>query len=78
MRLTFLQAPQWHIYAPSSVEVWQGGKLVGKAVPVAKDGRNEVKVAVSGLSGSAPVEIRINKAERSGRATIAVDEIEGL
>lgn len=78
LRLTFLQAPQWHIYAPSLVEVWQGGKLVGKAVPVAKDGRNEVKVAVSGLSGSAPVEIRINKAQRSGRATIAVDEIEGL
>lgn len=75
LRLTFLQAPQWHIYAPSSVEMWQGGKLVGKAVPVAKDGRNEVKVAVSGLSGSAPIEIRINKAERSGRATIAVDEI---
>lgn len=75
LRLTFLQAPQWHIYAPSSVEVWQGGKLAGKAVPVAKDGRNEVKVAVSGLSGSAPIEIKINKAERSGRATIAVDEI---
>ena len=78
LQLTFLQASQWHIYAPSSVEVWQGGKLAGKAVPVAKDGRNEVKVAVSGLSGSAPIEIRINKAERSGRATIAVDEIEGL
>ena len=78
LQLTFLQAPQWHIYAPSLVEVWQGGKLAGKAVPVAKDGRNEVNVAVSGLSGSAPVEIRINKAERSGRATIAVDEIEGL
>ena len=78
LQLTFLQASQWHIFAPASVEVWQGGKLIGKAVPVAKDGRNEVKVAVSGLSGSAPVEIRINKAERSGRATIAVDEIEGL
>ena len=78
LQLTFLQAPQWHIYAPSLVEVWQGGKLVGKAVPVAKDGRNEVKVAVSGLSGSAPIEIKINKAQRSGRATIAVDEIEGL
>lgn len=78
LRLTFLQAPQWHIFAPSLVEVWQGGKLAGKAVPVAKDGRNEVKVTASGLSGSAPIEIRINKAERSGRATIAVDEIEGL
>lgn len=78
LQLTFLQAPQWHIFAPSLVEVWQGGKLAGKAVPVAKDGRNEVKVTASGLSGSAPIEIRINKAERSGRATIAVDEIEGL
>lgn len=78
LQLTFLQAPQWHIFAPSLVEVWQGGKLAGKAVPVATDGRNVVKVAVSGLNGSAPVEIRINKAQRSGRATIAVDEIEGL
>ena len=78
LQLTFLQASQWHIFAPASVEVWQGGKLIGKTMPVAKEGRNEVKVAVSGLSGSAPVEIRINKAQRSGRATIAVDEIEGL
>lgn len=78
LQLTFLQAPQWYIYAPSLVEVWQGGKLAGKAVPEAKDGRNEVKVDVSALKGSATVEIRINKAQRSGRATIAVDEIEGL
>ena len=76
LQLTFLQAPQWHIYAPSLVEVWQGGKLVGKAVPVAKEGRNSVKVMLSGVKVSAPVEIKVNKAERSGRATIAVDEIE--
>lgn len=76
LQLTFLQAPQWHIYAPSLVEVWQGGKLVGKAMPVANEGRNSVKVMLSGVKVSAPVEIKVNKAERSGRATIAVDEIE--
>ena len=76
LQLTFLQAPQWHIFAPASVEVWQGGKLAGKAVPVAKEGRNSVKVMLSGVKVSAPVEIKVNKAERSGRATIAVDEIE--
>ena len=76
LQLTFLQAPQWHIFAPASVEVWQGGKLIGKTMPVANEGRNSVKVMLSGVKISAPVEIKVNKAERSGRATIAVDEIE--
>ncbi len=76
LQLTFLQAPQWHIFAPASVEVWQGGKLIGKTMPVANEGRNSVKVMLSGVKISAPVEIMVNKAERSGRATIAVDEIE--
>ena len=76
LQLTFLQAPQWHIFAPASVEVWQGGKLIGKTIPVANEGRNSVKVMLSGVKVSAPVEIKVNKAERSGRATIAVDEIE--
>lgn len=76
LQLTFLQAPQWHIFAPASVEVWQGGKLIGKTMPVANEGRNSVKIMLSGVKISAPVEIKVNKAERSGRATIAVDEIE--
>lgn len=76
LQLTFLQASQWHIFAPASVEVWQGGKLIGKTMPVANEGRNSVKVMLSGVKVSAPVEIKVNKAERSGRATIAVDEIE--
>lgn len=76
LQLTFLQAPQWHIFTPASVEVWQGGKLIGKTMPVANEGRNSVKVMLSGVKVSAPVEIKVNKAERSGRATIAVDEIE--
>lgn len=75
LQLTFLQAPQWHIFAPSSVEVWQDGKLVGKSVPAASDGRVGVKVAMQGLKPSAPIEIKIQKAARSGRATIAVDEV---
>ena len=75
LQLTFLQAPQWHIFAPSSVEVWQSGKLVGKSVPVAADGRIVVKVTLQGLKGSAPIEIKIQKAARNGRATIAVDEV---
>ena len=45
-------------------------------MPVANEGRNSVKVMLSGVKISAPVEIKVNKAERSGRATIAVDEIE--
>ena len=77
VQLSFLQAPQWHIFAPSSVELWQGGKLVGKAVPAAADGKVAVKVAAS-LKSSGAVEIRINKAQRQGRATIAVDEISSL
>lgn len=76
LQLTFLQAPQWHIFAPASVEVWQEGKLIGKTMPVANEGRNSVKVMLSGVKVSAPVEIKVNKAERSGRATIAVDEVE--
>ena len=76
LQLTFLQAPQWHIFAPASVEVWQGGKLIGKTMPVANEGRNSVKVMLSGVKISAPVEIKVNKAELSGRATIAVDEVE--
>lgn len=75
IQLSFLQAPQWHIYAPSAVELWQDGRLVGKATPAAADGRTVVKVAAAGIKGSAPVEIRISRANRNGRATIAVDEI---
>lgn len=75
LELSFLQAPQWHIYAPSAVEVWQNGKLIAKAVPTASDGRVTTRVAASGLSAAVPVELRITKAQRSGRATIAVDEI---
>lgn len=78
LKFCFLQAPQWHIFAPSAVEVWQSGKLVGKAVPTAADGKMDVVVAAKGLKNSAPVELRINKAVRSGRATIAVTEIEAL
>ena len=75
VQLTFLQAPQWHIFAPSSVELWQNGKLLGKAVPDAADGRVTVALTVTGALMSAPVEIRVNRAARTGRATIAVDEI---
>lgn len=75
LELSFLQAPQWHIFAPSSVDVVQGGKTVGHAVPAQTDGRTVLKVELSGLKASAPVEIRLAKAQRSGRATMAVDEI---
>lgn len=78
LKIATLQAPQWHIFAPSAVEVWQGGKLIGKAVPAAADGRVETVVTLSGLNPSAPVEIRLLKAARQGRATIAVDEISSL
>ena len=78
LQITFLQAPQWHIFAPSAVELWQGGKLVGKAVPQPADGRVTVDIAASGLNPSAPVEMRIQRAVRSGRATVAVDEISAL
>ena len=75
LQLTFLQAPQWHIFAPSSVELWQNGKLLGKAVPNATDGRVSVALNAKGVLTAAPVEIRISRAGRTGRATIAVDEI---
>lgn len=75
MELSFLQAPQWHIFAPSLVEVVQNGKTVGRAVPPATDGRNTLKMALSGVKKSAPLEIRVTKAQHAGRATIAVDEI---
>lgn len=76
LRLTFLHAPWWHIFAPSSVEVWQGGKLIGKASPAAADGRVAVDLQLSGIAASDKVEVRINKASQKGRATIALDEIE--
>ena len=78
LKLTFMQAPQWHIFAPSAVEVWQNGKLVGKASPAATDGKQDVKVAATGLKNSAPVELRVSKAACSGRATIALTEVEAL
>lgn len=75
MEISLLQAPQWHIYLPSVIELWQGDKLVCKASPGSNDGRTIVKLKLDGMNTSSPVEIRMRRATVKGRATIAVDEI---
>ena len=74
--LSFLHAPWWHIYAPASVEAWQEGKmLIRVSVPVAVNGRSVVTLTLPAADASRSVDLRIKQAQKSGRVTMACDEI---
>lgn len=78
-RLSFLHAPLWRIYAPSAVEVWQNGKLKGKAsvsLPAGDFVRTETSVLVSSIVSGQPVEVRVYQSAHKGKVTMACDEIE--
>ena len=78
-KLSFMHAPKWHIYAPSSVEIWQGNDCKGRVEVNApqKKQRVEVSLIADKIVAGAPVEIRIKQATSyKGKITLACDEID--
>lgn len=77
--VSLLHAPQWHIFAPSSIEVVQGGAVKGKAIITAPTDSRRVRVSISatGLQPGVKTEVIITQtATAEGRKTMALDEIE--
>ncbi len=83
IKVSALLAPQWHIYLPSSIELWQGDKLVGTSKAVssenAETGRHRITFDAPHLKPGIPLKIRITKAQnRDKRAQFAIDELEAF
>ena len=77
--VSLLHAPQWHIFAPSSIEVVQGGAVKGKAIITSPTDSRRVRVSISatGLQPGVKTEVIITQtAAAEGRKTMALDEIE--
>lgn len=77
--VSLLHAPQWHIFAPSSIEVVQSGAVKGKAIITSPTDSRRVRVSVSatGLQPGVKTEVIITQtAAAEGRKTMALDEIE--
>ena len=76
--LSALHAPEWHIYAPSAVEIRQNGKVKGRTnikAPSA-NGRVKINVKAAGLQPGVKTEINIvQTTANTTRRTMAIDEI---
>lgn len=75
---SFMHAPKWHIFAPSSVEIWQENVCKAKKVVLSPINKQRVLVSISvkDLNRNVPIEFRINQTDKiQGRKTIACDEI---
>ena len=61
--VSLLHAPQWHIFAPSSIEVVQGGAVKGKAIITSPTDSRRVRVSISatGLQPGVKTEVIITQ-----------------
>lgn len=76
--LSTLHAPQWHIYAPSVVEIRQNGVVKGRTSvkTPATSGRVKITVKATGLQPRVKTEINIVQiTANTSHRTMAIDEI---
>jgi hypothetical protein len=79
-----LLAPIWHIYAPKTVQVWQGARLIAETdIPYAHtpDGDSELqrllyRMPVKKLQPNKPFDVRIILPNIQGKVAVACDEIQ--
>ena len=75
---SFLHAPKWHIYTPSTVEIFQGDEQKGYVAVNTPQEKSRVIVAVNvkNLKHDVPVEIVLKQtSDYNGKRTVACDEI---
>lgn len=78
LQASLLHAPEWHIYAPAAIEIWQGGALKARTTISAPTQRQRVVASLTAthLAEGTPIEIRMTQTTANvGRKTMACDEI---
>lgn len=78
--VSFLYAPRWRMVLPTSVELWQGGRCVGRASDELAGNetpfmRHTYVCDFRTTNPGAPVDLRVKRAKK-GKATMACDEVE--
>ena len=79
LHVSLLHAPQWHIYAPETIEVRQNGAVKGRTTITAPKTSRRVTVSISatGLQTGVKTEVILTQsATADNRKTMALDELQ--